>query len=242
MTVTLFWPIRKKVTVTMKNIPVLYEDHNLLVLNKPAGLPVQGGAGIGLSLDSLLTEFYKPRPLLVHRLDKDTSGIIVTAKTRECAAACSALFSDHGTDNRNGLQKTYLALCAGIVIENGAVNEPLDVKDRSYNALTYYASMGSSTLLDNKFSLLEINPATGRMHQIRRHLSQIGCPILGDDKYGNFALNKKLKKNLGLKRLLLHAASIYLPSVLVEGGIKIEAPLPEYFKEILRQTGLIFPL
>ena len=93
----------------MKRISVLYEDDKLLVLNKPAGLPVQGGAGVAVSLDSLLAENYTPRPLLVHRLDRDTSGVIVTTKTKETAAACSALFSDHrewDSISKAGIKKT----------------------------------------------------------------------------------------------------------------------------------------
>ena len=225
----------------MKGITVLFEDDNLLVLNKPAGLPVQGGRGIGTSLDSLLAQSYEQRPLLVHRLDKDTSGIIVTAKTRECAALCSQLFSDHAL----GLKKTYLALCAGILDGKGAINETLIIKGRELEAKTSYYRRGKATLRDFgepddslNISLGELLPSTGRMHQIRRHLAKHGHPILGDDKYGDFALNKKLKKTLNLRRLLLHAHSLYLPPSLVRGGLEISAPLPEYFREILARTGI----
>jgi 23S rRNA pseudouridine955/2504/2580 synthase len=233
----------------MKNIKVLFEDDNFLVLNKPAGLPVQGGAGVGASLDSLLTDAYKSRLFLVHRLDKDTSGVIVTAKTRENAAACSALFASPA-----GLHKRYLALCAGMPDEKGFIGETLLVKGRELTAETSYLRMACANFpvdadfpgnagspADHTFSgpvsFLELQPATGRMHQIRRHLARINCPILGDDKYGNFVLNKKLRKSLGLKRLLLHAASIRLPPSLVKGGIEINAPLPDYFSAALEKAG-----
>ncbi|MDR2701171.1 MAG: RluA family pseudouridine synthase [Spirochaetaceae bacterium] len=229
----------------MKNITVLFEDDDFLVLNKPAGLPVQGGAGVGASLDSLLTEAYKNRPFLVHRLDKDTSGVIVTAKTRESAAACSALFAAPA-----GLHKRYLALCAGMLEEKGIISETLLVKGRELTAETSYRRLACANFpaaaglpgdagspanhpFSGAVSFLELQPATGRMHQIRRHLAQANCPVLGDDKYGNFALNKRMHKSLGLKRLLLHAVSIRLPPSLVKGGIEINAPLPDYFSAVL---------
>ena len=228
----------------MKGITILFEDENLLVLNKPAGLAVQGGKGVGTSLDSLLALNRKERPLLVHRLDKDTSGVIVTAKNKESAAACSALFSDH----RLGIKKTYLAFCAGILNEKGIINEKLITKGRVLNAQTAYKCMGSMILTNHEksedvinISLAELLPSTGRMHQIRRHLAQSGHPILCDDKYGDFALNKKLKKTLGIKRLLLHALSLYLPSSLVYGGLTISAPLPDYFMELIQKAGLTIP-
>jgi 23S rRNA pseudouridine955/2504/2580 synthase len=221
----------------MKNITVLFEDNDFLVLNKPAGLPVQGGTGVGASLDSLLANAYKNRPFLVHRLDKDTSGVIVTAKTKESAAGCSALFA-----TPTGLHKRYLAFCAGIQEEKGIISETLFVKGRELTAETSYrilacANFPADHLFSGPVSFLELLPATGRMHQIRRHLARINCPVLGDDKYGNFALNKKLHKSLGLKRLLLHAASINLPPSLVKGGIEVSAPLPEYFTAVLEKAG-----
>jgi 23S rRNA pseudouridine955/2504/2580 synthase len=235
----------------MKNITVLFENEKLLVFNKPAGLPVQGGAGVKVSLDSLLEDMYKDksdeRPLLVHRLDKDTSGVIVTAKTKKSAALCSSLFASPQ------LKKRYLALCAGMCKPNGTIEESLEIKGKEVTAKTSYRrlwhvdlpagiSMTGGTAVGihgvRQVSLLELELATGRMHQIRRHLERIHLPILGDDKYGNFALNKRLKKTFGLKKLLLHAVSIQLPDSLVKGGIEIIAPLPDYFTSILRTLGL----
>ena len=223
----------------MKGITVLFEDDKLLILNKPAGLPVQGGRGVGSSLDSLLAEDRKQRPLLVHRLDKDTSGVIVTAKTRECAALCSALFSKE----KSGLKKTYLAFCAGKPDKKGTINENLLIKGKVLKAETSYSCIHTAVIPipDNGsffISLAEIMPSTGRMHQIRRHFAQKGHPVLGDDKYGDFDLNKKLKKSLGIKRLLLHAFSIYLPPPLFKGGLEIRAPLPDYFLELVKITGI----
>ncbi|MDR0599548.1 MAG: RluA family pseudouridine synthase [Treponema sp.] len=224
------------------HIEVLFEDHALLALNKPAGLSVQGGTGAGLSLDAILARRSGEAPRLVHRLDRDTSGVLVTAKTREAAAACAALFAARD----EGLKKRYLAACAGLTGERGTIDETLLVKGREREARTRYTrrafagepAAGGEGGGIGPCSLLELEPATGRTHQIRRHLARLGHPVLGDDKYGDFALNRVLRKTMGLKRLLLHAVSLYLPPSLVEGGVEIRAPLPDYFREFLERTGL----
>ncbi|MDR2551591.1 MAG: RluA family pseudouridine synthase [Treponema sp.] len=218
----------------MKQPEVLFEDPFLLVLNKPAGLSVQGGQGAGLALDSLLARLYKPRPLLVHRLDRDTSGVIVTAKTREAAAACASLFTGGA-----GMEKHYLALCAGSLDKKGRVEKSLQVKGREREALTCYVRRAYSRRLD--CSLADMEPATGRMHQIRRHLAALGRPILGDGKYGDYGLNRELKKKTGLKRLLLHALSIRFPHPLGGGVVAAEAPLPDHFTDFLEQAGIALP-
>ena len=226
------------------DIPVLYEDEKFLILNKPAGLSVQGGKGVRVSLDSLLAQNHKERPLLVHRLDKDTSGVIVTAKTKESAALCSVFFSVRQRE----LDKTYLAFCAGNLDKNGIISEKLIIRGRELKAETTYSTLNRVPVLVSEksgepaasisLSLAEIKPSTGRMHQIRRHFAQLGHPILCDDKYGDFVLNKKLKKLLALKRLFLHAYSIYLPPPLVKGGLEISAPLPNYFLELMKKTRI----
>jgi 23S rRNA pseudouridine955/2504/2580 synthase len=221
--------------VSLKRIDVLFENECCLVLNKPAGLAVQGGEGVGASLDALLAGEYSPRPLLVHRLDKDTSGVILVAKNREAAARFSALFSGEplpGMAGR-GVMKQYLALCAGIPQPpEGLIREDLEIRGAVKKSETRYRVLGSASLsgvdaLD--CAALELELGTGRMHQIRRHLAHIGHPILGDDKYGDFALNKALRKATGLKHLLLHASRLVIPPAAFPGGIDATAPLPSYF-------------
>jgi 23S rRNA pseudouridine955/2504/2580 synthase len=212
----------------MKGITVLYEDDDVLALNKPAGLAVQGGAGVGVSLDILLAARGTPH-FLVHRLDQDTSGVILTAKTREAAARCAALFREGRAEKR------YLALCAGTPPERGRIREELTVRGKSRPAETRCRLIARGTLdAEIPCSLMELEPATGRMHQLRRHLSGRGFPILGDGKYGDFALNRALRKSAGLKRLLLHAASLSLP-----GLSPIRAPLPEHFARVLALAGIV---
>jgi 23S rRNA pseudouridine955/2504/2580 synthase len=215
----------------MKQIPLVFENDYALILNKPAGLSVQGGEGVKTSLDSLLSQNYQPRPLLVHRLDKDTSGLILTAKTREAAAAFSALFA--GGESRpvpaegRGIRKQYLAVCSGSPQPaEGVIRASLDVRGKKRESQTSYRLLSA---VEN-FSLLELELGTGRMHQIRRHLMLIGHPVLGDDKYGDFALNRSLRKQ-GLKRLLLHAFRLVIPPLppFLPQGLDLRVPPPEYF-------------
>jgi 23S rRNA pseudouridine955/2504/2580 synthase len=218
----------------MKGIGILFEDDDIVALNKPSGLAVQGGAGVGVSLDGLLALERSPPPLLVHRLDKETSGIILAAKTRP-AAAKYALFFREGR-----LEKKYLAVCAGAAgggTEKGRIRDRLDIRGKPKAAETGYAFLASGTLESGgACSLVELELATGRTHQIRRHLAGLGFPLLGDGKYGDFALNKRLRKTMDVRHLLLHASSIRLP-----GGRVIRAPLPDHFMKFLGRAGIGAP-
>jgi 23S rRNA pseudouridine955/2504/2580 synthase len=207
----------------MKNIEILYEDDNIMVVNKPAGLAVQGGKGVKTSLDAILAEIRTPTPLLVHRLDKDTSGVLLTAKGRENAARFSRLL------NSSKITKRYIAICAGHPKnEKGVITDKLLIHGNLKSSQTRYKVLKSSVFTEEalEYSALELELGTGRMHQIRRHLAMNGNPILGDDKYGDFALNKRLRKSVGLKRLLLHAFRLIIKD---EVNVDIHAPLPEYF-------------
>jgi len=210
----------------VKNIEILYEDEFSVIVNKPAGLAVQGGEGVKSSLDKLITELYKDKttPLLVHRLDKDTSGALLMAKGRKAANIFSQLL---GTDRK--AVKIYTAVCAGRPAnDKGVIKDALLIRGSMKNSETRYKVLKSDTLAaaNLEYSVLELELGTGRMHQIRRHLAMNGNPILGDDKYGDFPLNKKLQKSVGLKRLLLHASRIRIKD---EFNIDVNAPLPEYF-------------
>jgi len=208
-------------------IPILFENTFCLVLNKPSGLSVQGGEGVSVSLDSILSDLIQPRPLLVHRLDRDTSGIILVAKTKEAAA----LFP------KSRCEKQYLAVCSGIPEpREGIISLTLDMRTSvRKKAETFYRLVSTGAIENISASLLELELGTGRMHQIRRHLAMKACPILGDDKYGDFPLNKTLRKTIRLKFMLLHASRLIIPPLpgLVPDGLDLSAPLPEYFAHIL---------
>ena len=222
----------------MREIPILYENDYCMVFDKPAGLAVQGGEGVKTSLDSLLSQKYKPRPLLVHRLDKETSGVILVAKAKDAAKFFSALFAggeEGKPEKRSAIVKRYLGLCSGIPnAEQGSIAIALDVKGKRESVKeseTFYRLISSGDIYGTPFSLLELELGSGRMHQIRRHLAKIGHPLLGDDKYGDFPLNKKLKKAIGLKHLLLHASRLIIPPCeMLPGGLDVSAPLPELWK------------
>ena len=216
----------------MRQIQVLYENDVCMVLNKPSGLAVQGGEGVTTSLDSILSQLYNRRPLLVHRLDKDTSGLILVAKEKEAAGLISGILQS--------VIKYYLAVAVGIPNpQNGIIKLDLNIRGQIKKSKTSYKVIASSSKNENMvFSLLDLEPGTGRMHQIRRHLCLIKHPILGDDKYGDFSLNKQLRKSMGLKRLLLHASRLIIPpipSVLPE-GLDINAAPPDYFKNFLQDN------
>jgi len=241
----------------------LFENGSCLVLNKPAGLPVQGGEGVRVSLDSILSENYEQRPLLVHRLDRDTSGLILVAKSKEAAGEFSAIFSGRsftGRDNAGkqtgsrAIVKQYLGVCSGIPGQepskgiapgksSGVIRRSLDIRGKERESETFYQFLSSGICGEFPFSLLELELGTGRMHQIRRHLALMGHPLLGDDKYGDFSLNKKLRKLSGLKNLLLHASRLFISPLpgLVPSGLDITAPLPDYFSGFMDKEALTPP-
>ena len=212
----------------MKRLEIIYEDNSCVVINKPAGLPVQGGKGVGISLDGILSG-WSQRPFLVHRLDKDTSGIILVAKTREAAAAYSRLMG-------RGI-KRYLAICKGRPDrEEGDICLDLVIRGNVKKSQTHYRLL--SSFGEGAFSLLELELGTGRMHQIRRHLALTGNPVLGDDKYGDFALNRRLRKTMKLKRLLLHASRLIIPETPDGLRLDITSPAPEIFRQFSANSSL----
>jgi len=222
---------------------VIFEDADILVLNKPAGLSSQGGRGQVHTLDELMWAFVKPsgvRPRLIHRLDRDTSGVILTAKTRPAAG-----FLGKAVMGRR-FRKTYLAIVAPGAPDpaRGAIEAPLrrEMQGReaymrvcapdhpdAEAALSRYRTLASSATA----ALVELSPETGRMHQLRVHLASVGCPIAGDVRYGG-ALTLA---GAPVPRLMLHAAALEFPHP--DGGTRrIEAPLPEDFRAVLEALGL----
>jgi RluA family pseudouridine synthase len=218
---------------------LIHEDAHILVFDKPSGLAVQGGSGVSRSLEDLLGAFAKSngkRPRLVHRLDRETSGVIVAARTKPAAAFLSEAFA--GRD----VAKTYLAIVCGGAPEprDGAIDlalrktnrrglDIMEIDPGGQPALTRYRTLAATP--DAAF--LELSPETGRMHQLRAHLAAIGRPIAGDGKYGGlFRLGA-----VEISRLMLHAAALDLPHPAGERR-RFEAPLPRELAEPLRSLGL----
>ena len=237
--IVLYPPLEKAILLRLK-LDIVYEDHVCIVINKPAGLAVQGGKGIGVSLDRVLAETWPQRPLLVHRLDRDTSGLVLVAKTKEAARYFSRLLGEE-----RAVVKRYLALCKGRPAESeGVIRAELDVRGAVKNAETRWRLLSASGR-EEAFSLLELELGTGRMHQIRRHLALTGNPVLGDDKYGDFNLNRQLRKTLKLRNLLLHASRLIIPQTAdaphaASIRLDLSAPLPGYFQGILTSAGICY--
>jgi 23S rRNA pseudouridine955/2504/2580 synthase len=206
--------------------PVVLEDAALLVLDKPAGVAVHGGSGVSFGvIESLRAARPQARFLeLAHRLDRDTSGLLIVAKKR------AALVELHRMLREGEVQKKYLAVVRGAVAKKSfELRESLhkyvtasgerrvSVNEAGMTAVTRIRRVKASA----QFSLLEVELLTGRTHQIRVHLAHAGHPIIGDDKYGDFALNRQLKT-----RLLLHAAKLAFRHPLSGEPIHLEAPPP----------------
>lgn len=236
-------------SIVKKSIPIVYEDKTLCIVNKPYGIPVQGGANIAVCLIDLLSAQLGIKIYPVHRLDKETSGLLITAKTPEAAGTCRALFES------NAVEKEYTALCFGGFKRTadaalhtaeeaatahttpraiptvkhelpaaGTINIPIIENGRAKPALSTYRLLTGT----EAYSLFSVRIHSGRMHQIRIHLAGIGYPIIGDDKHGNFALNKQLWKTQRIKKLQLCATSLSLP---IEGKKRLfTVPLPEHIQ------------
>ena len=154
---------------------------------------------------------------------------MLAAKTKEAAARFSRLLGEERT-RADGIIKRYIAVCAGLPGKDaGTISLDLEIRGSVKKSETRYKVIKDISMEDMRFSLLELELGTGRMHQIRRHLSMTGNPVLGDDKYGDFALNKKLRKTLGVKRLLLHASRLVIPPCADGFQLDVSAPPPDYW-------------
>ncbi len=229
---------------------VIYRDDSVLVLNKPHGLPVQGGPGITHHLDGLLDalRFGAPdRPRLVHRLDRDTSGVLLLARTPGAAAKLAAAFRGRQ------VEKTYWAVVAGRPVPpEGRIDLPLrriggtrgertelaDASDKdAARAITDYRTLDHA---GQKLAWLELHPLTGRTHQLRVHCVALGAPIVGDVKYARPDQNNAFSATVaGLPdELHLHARSLSLPHP-AGGMLLVEADLPPHMMQTFRRWAFI---
>jgi tRNA pseudouridine32 synthase/23S rRNA pseudouridine746 synthase len=222
---------------------VIFEDAEVIALDKPAGLSSQGGRIAALTLDDLLAAFAKTngkRPRLVHRLDRDTSGVILTARTKPAAA-----FLGKALMGRR-VKKTYLAVVAPGAPDppQGRIEVPLRCVSQGREAYmrpceadhadAETAVTGYRTLTANaEAALVELRPHTGRMHQLRAHMAHVGRPIAGDARYGGaLALG-----GAAVPRLMLHAKALEFPHP-AGGARRIEAPLPADMEALIQRLEL----
>jgi 23S rRNA pseudouridine955/2504/2580 synthase len=218
---------------------IIFEDEAMLAINKPAGMAVHGGSGISRGvIEQLRLERPQARLLeLVHRLDRETSGVLMVAKKR------SALVALHDMMRANRMDKRYVMLVRGRWTERkkrvtlslqkhvtASGERRVTVEDEGQNSETIFhlrKNLGD-------FSLLEAQLITGRTHQLRVQLAHLGFPIAGDDKYGDFALNRQLQKQ-GLKRMFLHSAQTTIRHPLSGEKLVLTAPLPAELERFLQR-------
>jgi len=236
------------------NIKIIFEDENLLILDKPAGVlvhPTQANEKDTL-VDFLINKFPeiikfnwpdKTRIGVVHRLDKDTSGLIVMAKNPETLAQLQDQFKSRK------VQKTYTALVLGKIEKAGSIEADISrgqaglqkVIETTYSfsknsrpAITEYRPIKHFNYKNNDLTLLEVKPKTGRMHQIRVHLKYLGYPIIGDPLY-NIKPSRNLSKELDLDRQFLHASRIEFYDSLAKKMILLKSELPDDLENIINK-------
>jgi len=228
-----------------RRLDILFEDESLLVIDKPAGMAVHGGSGVSYGVVEYL-RFARPHaPFLelVHRLDRETSGALMLAKRRP------ALVALHRDLREGHVQKSYLVLVKGCwndarrnvrlplhkrVLPSG--ERRVSVSERGVQSHTVFQLRRRWA----EYSLLEADLKTGRTHQIRVHLAHLGYPVVGDDKYGDFALNKALVRE-GLQRMFLHACRIVVRHPDSGARLVLEAPLPSELNAFLAKLDATGP-
>lgn len=228
-------PIRVSASVDKPAAPprvfdVVFEDEAMIVLDKPAGVAVHGGSGVSFGV---IEQMRRARPEarfleLAHRLDRETSGLLIVAKKRSALTRLHDMFRD------GAINKRYLALVKGrwlnalqhvrlplhkYLTEEGERRVSVSEEGKQAHSIVRLVARWEN------FSLVEVELKTGRTHQIRVHLAHLGFPLAGDDKYGDFGLNRDLQK-AGLKRMFLHAAKLSLPHPLTGTAINLTTSLP----------------
>ncbi len=240
--VTVEVPEPKEIELKAQDIPIeiIYEDKDIIVVNKPKGMVVHPANGnpdgtlvnalMSICKDSLSGIGGEIRPGIVHRIDKDTSGLLIVAKNDMAHVAMSEQIKNHE------VKKTYIALVRGVIKENEATidmpigrsntdRKKMAVTKNGKNAVTHIKVLERF----DKYTLLEVNIETGRTHQIRVHLSYIGYPIVGDYTYSNG------KNEFNIVGQCLHAKSLEFKHPITHKQMKLEAQLPEYFKNVIKE-------
>ncbi|MDO8931035.1 MAG: RluA family pseudouridine synthase [Rhodocyclaceae bacterium] len=226
-----------KAAAPAREFDVVFEDEAIIVIDKPSGVAVHGGSGVSFGV---IEQLRRARPQakmleLAHRLDRETSGLLLVAKKRSALTRLHDMFRD------GEINKRYLALVKG-----SWRNALQHVRLPLHKYLTPEGERRVSVAPEGKeahsivrlvarwqnFSLVEVELKTGRTHQIRVHLAHLGFPLAGDDKYGDFSLNKDLQK-AGLKRMFLHAAKLSLPHPLSAAPLEFATPLPAELKKFI---------
>lgn len=222
---------------------IVYEDEGIIVINKPNKMlvyPSPIAKNCHWFATKELAKLGYSDLHTVHRLDRPTSGVLLFAKNKEMAITFSQLFKE------KAIKKTYLCMVRGHTEDEGMIDKELkkDGEGVLQHALTKYRTLDKITVdmeiskyPQSRFSFLEVEPISGRMHQIRRHLAHLRHPIIGDKRYGDRHYNRYMKEVMEMENLLLHAYRIEFIHPLTQERMKIQAPIPKVMEKILADLG-----
>ena len=234
----------------VSDIEIVFEDEWIKIVNKPSNLLVHHSKYARnideISLCQLINQKedgFISHP--IHRLDRKTSGLIIFAKQKSIIPLFQDLFDQHH------IQKTYLALVRGFVNENGKIDSPIRADEETVykEALTEYAPMHQFEVnipvvpySISRYTFLKLQPKTGRMHQLRKHMNKFSHPIIGDPKYGNRHHNHMFIDELGISNLFLHAQSLEFRHPKTNEHIKVNASFPAFWHDLLQAFKVDFQL
>jgi 23S rRNA pseudouridine955/2504/2580 synthase len=235
----------------LSRLQILFEDEWMMAIDKPSGMAVHTGSGItGGTVVDYVRAYLGPRAVRndfaaspAHRLDRETSGVLLVAKRRPAMVHFTDVFT------RGLSKKRYVTFVKGrMPRERGTIDLPLaehqqTAASRARRGVNMQEALSRWQLLkqSSEAALLTCAIETGRTHQIRRHLAAIGHPVAGDRRYGDFGFNREARARWGLKRLFLHAERIEFPHPEHGRKVSVEAPLPDELKEVLKRAALIWP-
>jgi tRNA pseudouridine65 synthase len=225
-------------------LEILYQDENIVAVNKPSGMLVhktaiaaydEGPFAMQTLRDQLGKHVYT-----IHRLDRPTSGVLLFATNSTTAKKLQEQFE------QRQVSKTYLTVCRGYTDESGEINDPLmhDDKNITQEAITRFQKLAQiempyaiSRYPTSRYSLVRVQPLTGRMHQIRKHFAKMRHYLIGDSKHGDLKHNRYYAEHLGISGLLLHAEELQIDHPETRQRIVIKAPIPEKFKKVFELFG-----
>lgn len=211
---------------------LLYQDEHVVAVNKPSGMLVHRGwdndkVVLMTEVRDTIGQWVYP----VHRLDRGSSGVVLFALSSEVAATLGAAFAEQR------VQKRYLALVRGVPEEEGIIDNPVPKKEKGdrVDAVSEYRRIAVA----GRYSLVEVRPRTGRLHQIRRHMKHISCPLIGDVRYGKGEHNRHFRENYDLHRLALHCHGLAVDHPRETRRLEIRAPLSEELANAFIKLGVI---
>ena len=222
-------PASDRLQGVRRTLTILFRDEHLVAVDKPAGLAVHRGWAPERDVAMVrLRDQIGTHVFPVHRLDRATSGVLLFALSAEFAARVCASFAE------GKVEKTYLALVRGVPPEEILVDHPLPPGEDAHAPRVPAQTVILRREVFGRYSLVEARPLTGRLHQVRRHLKHLSCPLIGDVNYGKGEHNRHFRERHGLHRLFLHATRLRLPHPAMGGQLDISSPMPAELSAVLQ--------